>query len=314
MSIITRRFWAVVCTALVSALLAGCNIDDWQGIGKEQEDFSYQHSLREGGAIDVYTRNGSVEVLGWEKDTVEITGSKYARTREALAQVEVKVDAQDDRLSIKTVFPSPVRNGAGARYVIRAPRSARVTLVDTSNGSIRIEDVARVEKLDTSNASITVNRSRGPLVADTSNGAIRIGQTPGDLKLDTSNGRIEAEDVEGAVVADTSNGSIHVTVEEARAGEELRFDTSNGSIEVTMKRFDGNPMLLDSSNGAVTLRLPEGTNAQLEATTSNGSIQTDLPITASGAIKKTELRGKLGDGGPLVRLSTSNSTIRILRQ
>ncbi|MCU0227774.1 MAG: hypothetical protein MUF01_09045 [Bryobacterales bacterium] len=164
MSIITRRFWMVVYTALLATLLAGCNIDDWQGIGKEQEDFSYSHSLREGGTIDVYTRNGSVEVLGWEKDTVEITGAKYARTREGLAQVEVKVDAQADRLSIKTVFPSPVRNGAGARFVIRAPRSARVTLVNASNGAIRIEDTARVEKLETSNGSITVNQSKGPLV------------------------------------------------------------------------------------------------------------------------------------------------------
>jgi hypothetical protein len=64
----------------------------------------------------------------------------------------------------------------------------------------------------------------------------------------------------------------------------------------------------------VTLRLPEGTNAQLEASTSNGSIQTDLPVVASGVLKKTELRGRLGEGGPLVKLSTSNSNVRILRE
>ncbi len=313
MNMVTRRFWMIAGAALLAVLLAGCNIDDWQGIGKEQEDFSYTHSLKEGGSIDVYTRNGSVEVLGWEKDSVEITGSKYARTRPDLERVEVKVDAKEDRLSIKTIFPGPTRNGAGARYVIRAPRNARVTLLDTSNGSIRVEDLARVEKLDTSNASITVSRCQGPLVADTSNGAIRISRTPGDLKLDTSNGRIEAEDVEGSIVADTSNGSIRVTVEEAPSGSELRFDTSNGSIEVTMKQFRDNPMLLESSNGGVTLRLPEATNAELHATTSNGSIQTDLPVNAMGTIKKTELRGKLGGGGPLVRLSTSNSSLRILR-
>ncbi|MCW5965780.1 MAG: DUF4097 family beta strand repeat protein [Bryobacterales bacterium] len=308
-----RRFWLAASVAILVLLLAGCNLDDLQPMSKFSEDFSQTHALKQGGAIEVSTRNGAVEVLGWEKDFVEITGSKYARTQEELDRVEVKIAASEDAISIKTVFPGPARGGSGARYVIRAPHHARVTLLNTSNGAIRVEDVARVEKLDTSNGSITVNRSKGPLVADTSNGAIRVAQTPGDLRLDTSNGRIEADDVEGTVIADTSNGSIRVTVTDPPPGGDLRFDTSNGAIEVTVKRFEQNPMLLDSSNGSITLRLPEGIDADLHASTSNGNIQTDFAVTTVGEIKKNELKGKLGAGGALVRVATSNSSLRILR-
>lgn len=307
------RVWQVGLALLLAALLAGCNPDDWQGLGQISEEFRFSHELKAGGELEVHTRNGSVEVLGWEKDTVEITGSKYARSQEDLNRIEVSVNPVGEGLVVKAVFPTPTRSGGGAKFVIRAPHSARVRLVDTSNGSIRVEDLERVDKLDTSNASITVNRCRGPLVADTSNGSIRVSQTPGDLTLDTSNARIEADDVEGAIVADTSNGSIKVTVRDPEPGREMRLKSSNSSVEVTMERFRQNPMRMESSNGSMTLRLPDGTDADLHASTSNGSIQMDYPMTLEGTQKKTEVRGKLGAGGPLVRIATSNSSIRILR-
>lgn len=308
-----RNLWQIALAIVLAVLLVGCNLDDLQALAKVSEEFRSSHALKAGGSLEVLTRNGSVEVLGWEKDVVEISGSKYARSQETLDRIEVDVNATEERVIVKAVFPGPARDGAGARFVIRAPSSARLTLVDTSNGSIRVEDLSRVEKLDTSNASITIQRCQGPLVADTSNGSIRVSQTPGDLQLDTSNARIEAEDVEGTIVADTSNGSIRVTVRDPEPGRELRFKTSNSSVEVSMERYRQNPLLLDSSNGSITLRLPEDTAAEVHASTSNGSIQSDYPVATEGAQKKTELRGKLGAGGPLVRATTSNSSIRILR-
>lgn len=308
-----RRFLSFGLAAILGLFLIGCHAGDWGDYGRVSEDFSYQYPLSAGGSIDVYSRNGSVEVLGWEKDYVEITGSKYARSDQELKDVEVRITTTDSSIKVNTVFQGSQRGGKGARYIIRAPHSAELVSVDTSNGSVRAEDLAKVGKLDTSNASITVNRCKGPLIADTSNGAIRVAQTPGDLSLDTSNGRIEADDVTGAVNADTSNGSIRVSVVDPPAGSNLRFDTSNGSIEVTVKNYRDNPMLLESSNGGITLRLPEAINAELHATTSNGNIQTGFPVTVSGAIKKNELRTTLGSGGPLIRIGTSNSSIRILK-
>jgi DUF4097 and DUF4098 domain-containing protein YvlB len=308
-----RRFLNLMLAVFSALMLAGCNFGDMQSFNKVSEDFSHQFPLAAGGTLEVYSRNGSVEVLGWEKDYVEITGTKYGRSEEDLKQIEVKITNTENSIKVNTVFNGSNRGGRGASYVIRAPHSAELVSVDTSNGSVRAEDLAKVGRLDTSNASITINRCKGPLVADTSNGSIRVSQTPGDLTLDSSNARIEADDVAGAIVADTSNGSIRATVVDPPQGADLRFDTSNASIEVTVKKYQANPMLLDSSNGSVTLRLPEDVNAELHATTSNGSIQTGFPVTVTGALKKNELKTTLGSGGPLIRVSTSNSGVRILR-
>ena len=303
----------ILTLLVVSLVLAGCDIDDFESMSKETQEFSHSYPLSNGGSIEVFTKNGSVEILGWEKDTVEITGTKYARNKSDLDKVSIDISATDSSIIIKSIFPDNRANNKGVRYVIRAPHSARVTTVDSSNGHIRVEEVARVSKLDTSNASITVRRSEGPLVADTSNGSIKIYETKGDLRLDSSNGRIEAEDVVGAVTADTSNGAIRISVTEPTKGAPLRFDTSNGSIEVTVKRYADNPIVLDSSNGSITLRIPENINADVNAQTSNGGIQTDFPVTVSGKINKHSLQSRLGSGGPTITLNTTNSSIRLLR-
>ncbi|MDZ7639657.1 MAG: DUF4097 family beta strand repeat-containing protein [Bryobacterales bacterium] len=309
----STKWWAILASLALALGLTSCDIDGFDTMSKVTEDFSHSYPLSDGATIEVFTKNGSVEILGWEKDTVEIRGTKYARSREELDRVKVDIAASPASLVIRSVFPDSRASGKGVRYVIRAPFKARVTTVDSSNGHIRVEEMAKVAKLDTSNGSITVRRSEGPLVADTSNGSIQISDTKGDLRLDSSNGRIEAEDVVGTVSADTSNGSIRVSLAEPAPGETLRFDTSNGSIEVTMKRYAANPMILDSSNGSITLRIPENINAMIAAETSNGGIQTDFPITVSGKITKNSLNTQLGSGGPAIKLDTTNSSVRLLR-
>lgn len=305
------KWWAAL--AILALGLAGCDFEGLEAMSKVTEDFSRSYPLNAGGAVEVYSKNGSVEILGWEKDTVEIRGTKYARNQSELDGMKVDIAATPDSVVIRSIFPDNRASGKGVRYVVRVPFSARAATVETSNGHIRVEEVAQVSKLDTSNASITVNRSAGPLSADTSNGSIRISGTKGGLRLDTSNGRIEADDVAGAVTADTSNGSIRISVAEPPPGEALRFDTSNSSIEVTMKRYAGNPMTLKSSNGGITLRIPENINALLDAKTSNGGIQTDFPVTVSGKIQKNSLNAQLGSGGPAITLNTSNGGLRLLR-
>ena len=69
-----------------------------------------------------------------------------------------------------------------------------------------------------------------------------------------------------------------------------------------------------TSNGAVTVRLPAGSNARVSASTSNSSITNEFPLTGSDAsVSKRRIEGKIGNGGPLVDISTSNGSVRLLR-
>ena len=56
-------------------------------------------------------------------------------------------------------------------------------------------------------------------------------------------------------------------------------------------------------------------NAELKAHTTNGHIQTDVPITVQGELRSSrrDIDGKLGNGGPLIELRTTNGGITISR-
>ena len=61
------------------------------------------------------------------------------------------------------------------------------------------------------------------------------------------------------------------------------------------------------------LHLPGEPNARLSASTSNGSVSTDFEMRMRGEFSKHHLEGAIGNGGPLMDLSSSNGSIRVLR-
>jgi len=104
-----------------------------------------------------------------------------------------------------------------------------------------------------------------------------------------------------------------VTVTEADPTHPLILTSSNGSITLNMTSWKNNEVRANTSNSSINLRLPESVDARVHASTSNGSITTDYEVTTSH-ISKTLLEGKIGNGGPLIDLQTSNGAIRLAKR
>lgn len=304
---------AMLCAAALG--LAGCDFDaeNWGSSTRHKEEFSQTHPLAAGGRLFLENFNGSVELLGWDRDEVELTGAKYASTREVLDAMRIEVVADAGALRIRTIRPDMRSCNCGAKYVLRLPRKAIIDRVETSNGSLRLEAVSGEARLRTSNGSLKVENVQGPLEATTSNGAIEINDYEGNAVLKTSNGRIRGTALRGRVEGATSNGSIDVTITEPAPGLPLKFTTSNGSINLTLENWANTGLVARTSNSSINLRLPEGVNAQLQGSTSNGSINTEFDVTTK-QISKNRIDGRLGAGGALIDLATSNGAIRVLRR
>lgn len=131
------------------------------------------------------------------------------------------------------------------------------------------------------------------------------------LELESTNGSVAVSDVRGEVDARTTNGSIRLEDVEGA----IRARSTNGAIQASFARNAAGPtrdMELRTTNGSVTLALPEGLGARLDARTTNGGITTDFPILVEGRIGR-RLSGTIGEGGPEIRLATTNGAIRIRR-
>jgi DUF4097 and DUF4098 domain-containing protein YvlB len=258
--------------------------------------------------------NGSVEILSWEKNVVQITGTKYASREEDLKDLKIETKADASGVQVRTVRPSMRHGNMGAKYFIRVPQRVDLETIRSSNGHIRVEDIEGTARLDTSNGAIRFRKIRGRLDARTSNAAIEGDDLTGDATLRTSNGAIRIDRAQGGMEASTSNGSIHVAASKPRPGRALRFESSNGSLELEFAELENSEIRATTCNASITLRVPATTKAQLRASTSNSSITSELDVETRGTQGKNHLEGDINGGGPAITLSTSNGSIKVLKQ
>jgi hypothetical protein len=308
------RYGLRVLPVLAAVLgLSACD-ENWDIGGNSErykEDFHFNHPLAAGGRITLDNFNGSVEISGWDKDTVEISGTKYANTESRLREIRVDVTPSPGLIAIRTSRPSDRRGNSGARYVIHVPRKAELDGITSSNGAIRVEFLEGRVRLRTSNGAIRATNISGPLDAQTSNGSVEATAITGDAQLRSSNGPIRADVRRGSLEARTSNGGINVRVEEADS-KPVRLESSNGRIELEMNVM--REVHAETSNSSITVRMPGTMGAQVRAHTSNSSITSDFDVSVSGGrLSKHHLEGKIGEGGPMLDLSTSNGAIKLLR-
>src|SRR5581483_2323380 len=203
------RLFAGVCLGLGIFTLAACEDFDIAGISdRYREDFHFSYPLNSGAAVQIDNANGSVEIVGWDKNTIEIDGTKYAGTQERLKEIKIDVVQSQSSVSIRTVPPMPRMGNFGARYVIHVPRKVELQNIVSSNGAIRVETIEGRTRLKTSNGGIRAFALQGTLDARTSNGSIDLSDVTGDTSVHTSNGGIKADVKKGNFEASTSNGSV----------------------------------------------------------------------------------------------------------
>jgi hypothetical protein len=307
-------FTRVLPLTIAALLLTSCDeIGDWGSSDRFKEDFHYTHSMKPGGRLSVENMNGSIEIVGWDRNEVDISGTKYAATEDLLRRIRIDVVAPGDSVYIRTVQPSGFRGNMGARYTIRVPRRTEYDRIVSSNGRIQIDDVEGNGRLRTSNGSIKALRTRGSLEVETSNGSVDLSEHTGPATIRTSNGQVRAENVRGYFEASTSNASITARLTDPEAGRPVKLNSSNGSITLTLDTLRNNDIIASTSNSSITVKLPDRVGANLKARTSNSSITTDFDVTARGETSKTRLEGAINGGGPLLDLSTSNGSIRVQR-
>jgi len=303
---------------LIPALAAGllsltaCDVMDFGDMERFNRDFHSSYPMTANGRLSVETFNGTVEISGWDQNTIDISGTKYGRTQQIADDLKVNIDNSPDSVSIRVTRPSERRGNQGARFMIKIPRGAVLDRITTSNGAIRTSRGSGPARLRTSNGAIQVTGLEGTVDAQTSNGSIDLIEVNGDVIAHTSNGRITADRLRGSFDANSSNGAIRADIE--RADRPIRVETSNSPVELTLPDGFNREIRVNTNNGGISIHFPPVFNAHIVARTNNSSITSDFDVRMQGEISKHRLDATIGGGGPLIDLSTSNGSIRLLKQ
>ncbi len=298
--------------ALAAGLLCLTACDaDFGNFERFNRDFHYSYPLNADGRLTVETFNGSVEISGWDQNTIDISGTKYGPTQTAADALPVNIEHGAGSADIRVVPPFDRRGHQGASLVIRVPRGVLLDRIISSNGHIFTSDGIGPARLKTSNAKIQVRGLKGRLDAQTSNGGIELTAIDGDVIAHTSNARVQVDRVTGTVDVSSSNGSIHADV--GRTDKPVRAETSNGSIELTIPSGFKGDLRAHTNNAGITVNVLGELDAHVVARTSNSSINTDFEVRTQGEFSKNYLDAQIGAGGGLLDLTTSNGGIRLVR-
>lgn len=165
--------------------------------------------------------------------------------------------------------------------------------------------------LDAGSGSVNVTGGQGELDVDTGSGSTSVsGYTGGRISVDAGSGTVTVRDVTASRLSvDVGSGSVRA---DALATDDLMIDTGSGGVELSLTRVPRNTDI-DTGSGSVRLELPEGINADVHIETGSGGISSDFPVTMD-RIERRELRGRIGTGGAMIRVSTGSGGVRLLKR
>ena len=254
-------------------------------------DATFERDLTVNGRVDltVATGSGTIHLTQGESGRIHIYGhvhSNWGQNDEKIAEIAAHPPIEQTGNIVRIGARHENLHNISIDYEIQAPANAFLD-ASTGSGSITDDGVGADAKLSTGSGGIHATGLQGGFSVGTGSGSIYAEQTgSGDVRAETGSGSIELRDLHGALKAQTGSGSIKA------GGTPLgpwRLDTGSGSVE-----------LWTGSSGLV-----------LDASTGSGGIHCDREVAGQSHEEKHHLSGKIGEGGPLVRIETGSGSIRV---
>ncbi len=247
-----------------------------------------------GRTLKLHNANGRTRITGADRSDIEVRARKTARAESAeaakrlLEAIRIVADEVGDALELEVEVPRKWNRRGHANLEVSVPRSLSLQ-VSASNGKIAIEGVRGSVRAHSSNGSVSIVDVIGDIEIATSNAMVCCSCTRGHLRARSSNGKIELDRHCGSIDASTSNGLIRAALDEL----------GKGGVQ------------LATSNGRIALELPDEVDADVDIRVDNGIIRNDRTLCKATRETNGRVRGRLGTGGTLIKLRTSNGSVSL---
>jgi hypothetical protein len=240
--------------------------------------------------LAVSVPGGDVSISTWSKEEVyvKITGNENAKNNfdftinsnsgDVIVKADKKTDAKNSDVSMKIEISVPDKFN---------------TKVSTAGGDIKID-----------------NNLTGDVKLNTAGGDIKISSITGDSKLNTAGGDISVDNFKGEINANTAGGDIKLNGSDGK----VSANTSGGKVELKYSG-ENKDITLNTMGGDILIYLPSDFKADCKLTTMNGDIKSDIPISSESNenknIKKNNVKGKMNNGGNVLKCSSMGGNITI---
>ena len=257
------------------------------------------------GEVQISNVSGSVEVTGWDRNRIEITGELGDGTE------RLDVVQEDDRTLIKVVLPEDEdRRVKSTDLIVKIPRGSALTITAVS-ADLEVENVRGPQRLQTVSGDLATEAWQD-CEAKTVSGDVGI-KARGDggmLTITAVSGDLDVGATGGELMATTVSGDLYI---EAIGLSRARLQTTNGDIAVDASLVAGS-FDAETLNGDVELQLNGDDNLSVDVETFNGSIANCFGyevVSQSRYGPGRELRFDTGNGERRIRIKTLNGDVDI---
>lgn len=275
-----KHVWAAVVAGLALAALPAL-----------ASEATFERNLTVNGRVElaVATGSGHIHLTRGSSTQVHILGhvkSNWGANEDRVQEIAKNPPIEQTGNIIRIGQRHENYRNISIDYDIQAPADAFLE-ASSGSGEINDEGVGANAKINTGSGSIHATGLKGGFKVETGSGDIYAEQSgEGDVRAQTGSGSIELKEIHGALHAGTGSGDIKIS---GSPTGDWKLETGSGSIEYW----------------------PGNTGFVLDASTGSGSVHSDHEMTVQGSFDRHHITGKIGGGGPTVRISTGSGDVRI---
>ena len=258
------------------------------------------------GHVDIINIAGSIEVYGWSKNSVEVTGELGERVEELI------LERNGDKVLVKVKVPRQNSGKIASDITVRVPAASSIDVSGVS-ADIDCEGVTGEQKLNTVSGDIDTEVVDNDISAETVSGDVDVTGESEDAETtaNTVSGDVTLFRLAGAVTAEAVSGDVIV---DEGSFERVGLQTVNGEILFQAGLRDGGKLAVESVNGDVDIMFSDKVSAKFDIETFNGDIDSCFgpqPRRTSKYAPGLELSFTEGDGDGRVVMSTLNGDISV---
>ncbi len=286
---------AALCSLPLCALAGGSQIDR-----KVNADAN--------GAVVISNVSGRVDVHGWDRNEVQVTGSTEAGVE------RVDVESSGGRTSIKVVLPHGNSHDGDADLTIQVPKGSSLEVGAVSadvfshgvSGTQRLKTVSGEIKAEVAGDDSEVRSVSGDVT-------VRGSGKPVSLRMSSVSGSLDLTDGAGKLDLVTVSGDAHVQMGEA---SEIRGRTTSGDLDLRARLTKDGRVDVEAVSGDLRMRVPAPSALSTEIESFSGDITGCL--TDGNKVEKVSKYGpgvrlnlRTVEEGPRVRAKTLSGDIEI---
>lgn len=272
------------------------------------EDVNKRIDAAPDGVVSVSNIAGSIEIAGWSRNEVEVTGTLGKNVEELI------FERDGDEVEITVRAPRRHGHSISSELFIKIPENSSIEVVGVSS-DIDIQDVFGEQRLQSVSGDIESEVHESDVEMETVSGDVTAqgDDVVGHCELSSVSGDVDAQHLAGEVAASSVSGDVTLV---NSSFERVRLETVNGDIIFESELVDDGSFSLETINGDLEIEFNDSISARFDIETFNGDINNCFgpePVRTSKYAPGTELKFTEGDGDGRVTIKTLNGDLRLCK-